>query len=119
MPIVVDLCKNFGFYVFNPQTTAEHEISANPEVTELTNSWLSSNQNAISAMRKHGAAKTLIMPSEKSTYMWKYCFGKRELQTELGNEIFVPSLVPLRKSGSSIVGTMIVCAVDNSNGFAQ
>lgn len=106
MPIVVDLCRHFGFAAYDPQGEGVIET---PEVTELTNSWLGSNRNAVVTLREFEERFSVSsMPLPCSKYLWSYSRNRQDLQSQLGDDIFVPTLFPFRKGGSNAIGTMIV-----------
>jgi hypothetical protein len=112
MPIVTDLSQTFGLSIFDSQGQGEPEVQQNPKTEELIHSWFVSNQNAIGTLHEMGDPQAAMkMPLATSTYLWHYSLGKRKLQAKLGDGIFVPSLVPLRKRGAGQIGTVIVCTV--------
>jgi hypothetical protein len=112
MPIIVDLCRHFGLAIYDPQASDPECVNQNPAVEELTESWRSSNRNAVSALHELNAESPFRMPAAVSDYLWNYCRTKKDLQTRLGDDIFVPGLFPFGKSGRHDIGTMIVCTSD-------
>lgn len=108
MPIVVDLCQSFGLTVYDPQAFDERALNQDPGAEGLINSWLRSNSNGITTLRDMGSSLSRMALSS-SKYLWMYSRRKVELQTKLGDSIFVPMLFPFRKTGSADVGTAIVC----------
>lgn len=108
MPIVVDLYQSLGLTVYDPQAFEERALNQDPGAEGLINSWLRSNSNGITTLRDMGSSLPRMALSS-SRYLWMYSRRKVELQTKLGDSIFVPMLFPFRKTGSADVGTAIVC----------
>jgi hypothetical protein len=49
------------------------------------------------------------MPLRKSLYRWNYAKNKNDLETKSGNDIFVPTLSPVRRTGSTQAELAFVC----------
>jgi hypothetical protein len=110
MPIVADLCQNLGLVAFDPQAPDEQAISENPEASVLTNSWMQHNQQAITALELEGVVPLPRMRSAASINLWNYSRDRQKFQATVGEDIFVPTLLPFRKTGSGDVTTAIVCS---------
>src|SRR5262249_32302539 len=72
----------------------------------LIESWTESNDLGIKALIKEkGFEKPLFMPRAKSLAWWRYAHAQEKLQADLGEGIFVPTLVPWKRKRSREVGT--------------
>jgi hypothetical protein len=111
MPIVEDLAAKFGLFVVDPQARdPEHLLLRDIKSKDLLEGWLENNRNAIFTMLEHaGLATPLQMPLSKSLYRWKYARNKKNLEKECGNDIFVPTLSPVRRTGSNQAELAFVC----------
>jgi hypothetical protein len=79
---------------------------------DLLKSWLENNRNAIVTMLEHaGLATPMEMPLSKSMYRWRYSRRKKHLQTKCGKDIFVPTLSPVRRTGSTLAELAFVCTL--------
>lgn len=103
MPIVVALASKFGLGVVNPQGRFDKPESVFASDTEaLTQSWLQNNQQAILTMiEQPNSSRPLSMPAAASLYLWRYAVIKEDLERACGEEVFVPSLVPVRRKGDT------------------
>jgi len=103
MPIVEHLASSFALSAFDPQASdSEHLLLPKVNADDLLRSWLSNNRNAILTMIEHAGLSTPPQMSlEKSMYRWNYSKNKRTLEERCGEQIFVPTLSPVRRSGSS------------------
>jgi hypothetical protein len=110
MPIATDLCQNLGLVAFDPQAPGEQAISENPEASVLTTSWMQHNQKAITALELQGVIPLPRMRSAASMYLWNYSRDRQKFQATVGEDIFVPTLLPFRKTGAREVTTAIVCS---------
>jgi hypothetical protein len=111
MPIVENVAAEFELSVFDPQARdPESLLLRDVRSQELLGSWLENNRNAILTMVEHaGLATPLQMPLSKSLYRWKYARNKKDLETKCGQDIFVPTLSPVRRTGSNQVELAFVC----------
>lgn len=102
MPIVERLAVNFALSVFDPQASdSEHLLLTKVNADDLLRSWLRSNRNAILTMIEHAGVSTPPQMSlEKSMYRWNYAKNKKSLEATCGEQIFVPTLSPIRRTGS-------------------
>ena len=111
MPIVENLAAEFGLSVFDPQARdSDHLLVRDVKSEDLLKSWLENNRNAILTMVEHaGLATPIEMPRSKSMYRWRYSRSKKHLQTICGKDIFVPTLSPVRRTGSNRAELAFVC----------
>jgi hypothetical protein len=103
MPVVENLSKTFGLFAFDPQARdSEHLLLHEVNAHDLLQGWLENNRNAILAMIEQAGLETPPqMLLEKSMYRWNYSNKKKDLQRKCGDQIFVPTLSPIRRRGSS------------------
>jgi len=103
MPVVENLSKRFGLCAFDPQArNLENHLWRDVNSRDLLEGWLENNRNAILAMIEYAGLETPPQMSlEKSTYKWNYSIKKKELQRKCGDQIFVPTLSPIRRRGSN------------------
>ena len=106
LPIVETLAARFALSVFDPQAVGdEPEILTDVRSESLVQSWLKHNGWATLALATNEkSSKLLRMAPSASLYLWKFRQAKDALQEKCGDGIFVPSLVPVRKKGSTSVG---------------
>jgi hypothetical protein len=105
MPVVENLCKSFALFASDPQARdLEHQLLRDVNSHDLLEGWLENNRNAILTMIEHADLETPPqMLLEKSTYRWNYSNKRKELQRKCGEQMFVPTLSPIRRRGSSQV----------------
>jgi len=105
LPIVEALCKRFGLSAFDPQAPDSKQLLLREvSAVQLLQSWLINNRNAIVTMIEHAGLETPPeMSPEQSMYRWKYSKNKKNLQSQCGDGIFVPTLSPIRRMGSKKV----------------
>lgn len=103
MPVVVEFASKFGLGVVNPQGDSDKPESVFAADTEtLTQSWLRNNQQAILTMiEQPNSSRPLSMPAAAALYLWRYALIKQDLERACGEEVFVPSLVPVRRKGDT------------------
>jgi hypothetical protein len=103
MPVVENLSRRFGLFAFDPQARdLENQLWRDVKSHDLLQGWLEHNRRAILTMIEHAGLDTPPqMLLEKSTYRWNYSIKKKELQRKCGDQIFVPTLSPIRRRGSS------------------
>jgi hypothetical protein len=111
MPIVENLATKFGLCAFNPQgRDSEHLLLRNVNSNDLLQSWLDHNRRAILTMIEHvGLATPPELSLEKSLYRWNYSKDKKNLQATCGDQIFAPTLLPVRRVGSNHAELAFVC----------
>ncbi len=106
LPVVETLAARFALSVFDPQAVGdEPKLLTDVRSESLVQSWLKHNRWATLALAANEkSSKLLRMAPSASLYLWKYRRAKDALQEKCGDGIFVPSLVPVRKKGSTSVG---------------
>jgi len=106
MPIVAHLAARFGLSVVDPQADWDEPLRARVADTEaLVSSWMDHNERATQALiRDPDFSNPLHMTEADSLYLWRYSKAKQDLKRASGEEMFVPTLVPIRKKGSTQVG---------------
>jgi hypothetical protein len=112
MPIVADLAAKFGLSVVDPQARdPDHLLVRDAKSKDLLESWLQNNRNAILTMLEHADLATPIeMTLPKSLYRWNYAKNKKNLEAKCGEDIFVPTLSPVRRTASNRAELAFVCS---------
>jgi len=102
-PIVDKLVKDLKLYILNPQGENEPRIYENGV---LEKQWAESNLNFAKTNFKEFGLNYLDL--DKSTYSWEYSIRKNELQNELGDEYFVPSIFYIKPKNENRIVTLSV-----------
>jgi hypothetical protein len=107
MPIVAQLASRFDLSVVDPQATGdEPELMRVVDSEALVRSWLNHNERAtLTLIQDADFSSPIRMSAADSVYLWRYSKAKEDLERACGEEIFVPSLVPVRRQRSTHVGT--------------
>jgi len=110
MPIVAELARRFGLSVFDPQADNAKSLQQSVDAKNLVDSWSASNQWAVHAfVEQPGASVVRYMPPAKSLYLWKYAREKKRLEEGCGEDVFVPTLSPVCRQGTTDVDTAVIC----------
>src|SRR5262249_58002711 len=93
MPLVEAFCKEFSLSVEDRQEETNGEASA----SILIKSWRRHNEWAVSAMMKESDDRSSLryFPEERATYWWSYMRQKLSLESNLTEDIFVPTIMLL------------------------
>lgn len=102
-PIVGKLVEELNLFILNPQGEGEPKKY---EVGTLEKEWADSNLRFSKANFEEFGLNYL--EQEKSDYSWEFCFLRNELQTQLGDEYFVPGIFYVKKKDSEDVFTLSV-----------
>jgi len=108
MPIVEDLAKEFSLLIVDPQ--GDSPLPQECNATRLIREWSASNESAIRYLSEQADfnGTFLYMPQADSLNFWRYMSGKSELQSKLGDDVFMPRLVLVQRVGSTRVQTALV-----------
>lgn len=102
-PFVNDFVSHFGFYIVNPQGDATPRRF---EKGELQKEWEETN---LRFAKSHFEEMELNFLDEKtSNYTWDYCSLKDDLQEELGEDYFVPTIFYIKPHNSREIKTLCV-----------
>lgn len=101
-PLVGKLCSELDLYVSDPQ----HDDTPQPYHESLTDDWLQANRDmARTGFDEYGLS---YLDKETSDRVWQYNFAKAGLQDELGDDVFVPRIMFVRKYGSTDIRHLTV-----------
>src|SRR5579862_3624679 len=114
MPIVVQLASRFDLSVVDPQAADdEPELMRVADSEALVRSWLNHNERAtLTLVQDPDFSSPLQISAADSLYLWQYSKAKEDLERACGEDILVPSLVPVRRQGSTHVGTAFTYTQD-------
>lgn len=106
MPLVEEISARFNLCIYDPQGGDEAQCKIDRE--NLIRSWITHNENAVKVMVEQGVQQDSFMARANSEYLWNYLRQKSDLQTACGDQIFVPSLVPVKVKSEGHVGIAFV-----------
>lgn len=108
MPIVERLASRFGLDVVDPQNLDGGDSVLVADREALTRSWIHHNRRAILVMiEQSDFSRPLSMPAAASLYLWRYGKAKEDLQRTCGEDVFVPTLAPVRRKDDPKAGRVI------------
>lgn len=102
-PFVYDFTDFFDLYVLNPQGEA---VPMKYKKGELQKDW--ENTNLKFSKSYFEETQLNFLDEEISNYSWQYCLIKDDLQEELGEEYFVPTIFYLKPHNSRDIKTLCV-----------
>ncbi|WP_124981490.1 hypothetical protein [Nonlabens xiamenensis] len=102
-PIVDEFVDKLNLYILNPQGIGE---PTKYEKGVLEKEWAESNNRFSKSNFDELGLSYLEL--EKSNYSWEFCFRRNQLQSQLGDEYFVPRIYYVKKKDSTEVFTLSV-----------
>jgi hypothetical protein len=97
---VEQFTQDLGLYVLNPQDAQEQPYV--PTKNELYENW---NKTNMWASKDYFDEKTGYYPLEKATKVWRYNYGKEQLQAKVGEAYFVARIFFFRRISDGKVFT--------------
>lgn len=102
LPVVEDLTKQFDLLVFDPQNW-DQAAPCPFDYEALLKTWKEGNLLALRAVEN----KPPFLSPDRSEVLWKYLKSRKDLQAQMGMELFVPALgVVKRDPGDTILQIM-------------
>lgn len=92
---------DLGLYILNPQGDVDEPYV--PSKGELYENW---NKTNLWASEECFSEKTGYLPLEKATKAWSFNYGKKELQSKVGETCFVAKVFFFRRIEDGVVVTL-------------
>jgi hypothetical protein len=104
-PIIEEMVEKLDLYVFNPQNSGDDETPQKYRKDELRLDW--SERNDRITIRMQDQINPIYFPREKLNQIWKYLYGREELQKRLGENVYASGYFFLqnRKDGKISTAT--------------
>ena len=116
MPIVAGIADALDLTVYDPQAELMYERGTSPDV--LVGSWISHNDSVTRGLAmKVDPIRKPYLPRDQALYWWCYMRDLERYQAEVGEDIFIPSLVFLRDGESRVLPTVIWPAEERGRHF--
>jgi len=98
LQVLEDFAKTFDLLVFDPQNW-DQKAPCPFDYDALLKTWKEGNLFALRSIEK----KPPFLSPDRSEILWKYLRSRKELQAQVGEEIFVPALGIVRKNPGDTV----------------
>lgn len=102
MPIVSSVANFLNLSLYDAQEDKVYPSNVTPDV--LIRNWVEHNGRATRAIALD-AEEPITKPylsSEQSDYWWRYMRSREEFQNALGEDVFVPSILPMVDSANNV-----------------
>ena len=106
MPLVQAFCQRFNLLVEDPQD----ETRQSAEESRLIKSWRAHNSNSVrglTAVSQEEGIELHYLPEHQASKWWRYMSVRQQIEENLTEDIFVPSIMILLSSAQQLF-TMIV-----------
>lgn len=102
---VEKLMNQLDLSVYDPQATGEVDRLTRPKCEELFATWSPTNNSATDLFRQQSPDDFAYLHAEKSSGLWRYNYQVAQIQTQLGDDIFVPTAFFLKRKSDELVFT--------------
>ena len=103
LPVVGALTEALDLLVYDPQNREEEDLPTAFNQEALFRTWYEGNFIAA----KITPQNTPFLPRERSEALWHYMRNKEDMQSQLGDDSFVPKMLLFRQPGSTILRTAV------------